>query len=163
MRHLALLSAMGALLASCTSAPEPQTTGIRLGMTQDQLAQEWGSPDRVHPAVVNQHGQTEVVVEYTRERRPPSSGTQVAKEVLKSGSSTFFSDPTEKQRYVFHFVDDRLARWQQEVTAAKPMTEPARKPAKKPTKDPAEDQTKDPSKDPSKDPMKDPAKDPTKK
>ncbi|MHC4514682.1 MAG: hypothetical protein ACYS5W_13385 [Planctomycetota bacterium] len=165
---------MGVLLAGCASAPKQKTTGIRLGMTQDELAQEWGKPSRVRPPVVNKHGQTEVVVEYTRKRHMPGSGTEVAKEVLRSGSG-LFDNPTEKQRYLFHFIDDRLARWGPDETGDEPVTQDPTKadptktdptktdPTKtdpiktEPTKDPKKtDPTKTPGKNPATPPKKDP-------
>jgi hypothetical protein len=134
-------------------------TGIRLGMTQAELTQEIGKPASVRPPMENKHGQTEVVVEYTMKGNVPGSGTAVAKEVLTSGSG-FFDDPTEPLRYLFHFIDDRLARWGPDTAAAKPMEEPAKDPKKDPAKDPAKDPIKDPIKDPAKNPAKDPGKGP---
>lgn len=158
---------MGVLLAGCASAPKQKMTGIRLGMTQAELVQEWGAPARSHTPVVNGHGQTEVVVEYERERDVAGTGTGVAKEVIKSGSSGFFDDPTKKQRYVFHFIDDRLARWGKDTSTAKPGEEPAPdvkkdQPKPPPVKDQPKPPVKDPAKDPTKVPPKDPAKDPSK-
>ncbi len=148
-------------MAGCASAPKKKMTGIRLGMTQEELAQEIGKPASVRPPVVNKHDQTEVVVEYTMKGNVPGSGTAIAKGVLTSGSG-FFDDPTEERRYLFHFIDNRLARWGPDTSAAKPMEEPAKDPAKDPKKDPTKDPKKDPAKDPAKDPTKDPAKDPGK-
>lgn len=130
-------------------------------MTPDELAQEMkASPVRVSQPLVNQHGQTQVTVEYTWKRDVAPTGTKVAKDVFSSGGG-IFDNPTKEQRYVFHFIDDRLARWGKETSAAaKPMEEPAKDPKKDPTTDPTTDPAKDPTKDPKKDPAKNPGKDP---
>ena len=146
-------------MAGCASAPKKKMTGIRLGMTQAELAEEIGKPASVRPPVQNKHGQTEVVVEYTMKGTVPGSGTAVAKEVLTSGSG-LFDDPTESKRYLFHFVDDRLARWGPDGTGGEPVTQDPKK--TDPTKiDPKKTPTKtDPTKTPGKDPVTPPKKDP---
>ncbi len=114
-RHLALLWTAGALLAACQSAP-PNVTGIRLGMTQNELVTEIGSPASVLESAENEHGELVEIWQYELER-DAETGRDVATGVLTSGMG-FFDDPTNQ--YLFHFVDGRLVSWGPDTSEGSP-------------------------------------------
>ena len=124
IRHPSLLSAsVVVLLLSACASPRPAVTGVRLGMTGDQVVKEWGNPARTEPPVQNDHGQSEVIWHYAVKPKTPKTGRGVAKEVLTTGGG-FFDDPTQDQHFVFHFIDGRLAHWRQVAAAPTAGAEP---------------------------------------
>ena len=107
MRHLALLWTVGALVAGCQSSP-PNVTGIRLGMTVDELVAEIGRPASIRERVENEDGEMVEVWQYRLDRGAETGG-EVATGVLTSGMG-FFDDPTD-DHYLFRFIDGRLVSW----------------------------------------------------
>ncbi len=108
LRHLALLWTVGALVAGCQSSP-PNVTGIRLGMTKDELVAEIGEPVSIRERIESEDGKLVEVWQY-RLDRVAETGGEVATGVLTSGMG-FFDDPTNDY-YLFRFIDGRLVSWE---------------------------------------------------
>ena len=107
VRHLILLGA-ATVLAACKST-SPEQTGIRLGLTKQEVTAKFGDPAEVRDPVMNGRGQMEEVWLYYL-TPDVETGRDVAAGVLTSGVG-FFDDPTEGHRYLFVFIENRLDRW----------------------------------------------------
>jgi hypothetical protein len=103
-----LLWTVGALVAGCQSSP-PNETGIRLGMTKDELDAEIGAPVSIRERIESENGELVEVWLY-RIDRVAETGGDVATGVLTSGMG-FFDDPTN-DFYLFRFIDGRLVSWE---------------------------------------------------
>ena len=108
IRHGFLFGAVVALLAACQT-PETDVSGIRLGMTKEQLVATVGEPDDIRDSSPNELGEMEDIWEYNL-APDATTGRDVATEVLTTGFGSF-KDPTAEARHVFHFVDGRLVSW----------------------------------------------------
>ena len=112
IRHV-VLGVLVALSAACKTQ-ETDVSGIRLGMTKDQLVKVVGEPNTIRGPTPNERGEMEDIWEFAL-TPDATTGRDVAAEVLTRGFG-FFKDPTAGTRHVFHFIDDRLVSWGLETT-----------------------------------------------
>ena len=108
IRHGFLFGVLVAFSAACQS-PQTDVSGIRLGMTKEQLIATVGEPDAIRGPAPTQRGEMEDIWEYSL-TPDATTGRDVATEVLTRGFGSF-KDPTADARHVFHFIDDRLVSW----------------------------------------------------
>ncbi len=86
-------------------------------MTGSELVSVIGRPHEVRESRKKEHGGTEEIWEYVFTPEAAETGRDVATGVL-TAEVRFFDDPTEDRHCVFHFIDDRLARWGPKTTAS---------------------------------------------
>lgn len=78
-------------------------------MTKSALVIEMGKPAVIRNSVKNKHGQLEDIWQYTV-TPTAKKGRDVTRGVLKRGFG-FFRNPSKDNKLLFHFIDERLARW----------------------------------------------------
>lgn len=79
-------------------------------MTGAELVSVVGAPHDVRASRKTKDGRKEEVWEYVFGPESAKTASDVTTGVL-TARFTFFDDPTEDRRVVFHLIDDRLARW----------------------------------------------------